>query len=62
MTGYEIRNRRLALGLSQSELSDKTGVPQSTIFTIETTTRNAKMKTLNALGKVLGFLVVIEWK
>ena len=62
MTGYEIRNRRLALGLSQSELSDKTGVPQSTIFTIETTIRNAKMKTLNALDKVLGFLVVIEWK
>ncbi|WP_390410092.1 helix-turn-helix domain-containing protein [Lacticaseibacillus jixiensis] len=62
MTGYEIRNRRLALGLSQSELSDKSGVPQSTICTIETTTRNAKMNTLNALGKVLGFRVVIEWK
>lgn len=29
MIGYEIRNRRLALGLSQSELSDKSGVPVS---------------------------------
>ena len=61
MTGYEIRNRRIAMGLTQTALSDASGVPGPTISAIEHSTRNAKMSTLNRLGKVLGFRVVVEW-
>lgn len=50
----ELRRIREARGLSQLELSIRTGVSQSTICTYEIGTRGMTLKTLRALADGLG--------
>ncbi|ASN59797.1 transcriptional regulator [Latilactobacillus curvatus] len=49
----KIRELRLSLGLSQSALADKSGVPQTTISAIESGT-NLTYETAKKLAKALG--------
>lgn len=55
---YELRIRelRLRLGLSQSALADKSGVPQTTISAIETSNK-LTYETALKLAKALGVTV-----
>ncbi|GEP71985.1 hypothetical protein FD12_GL001584 [Lentilactobacillus rapi DSM 19907 = JCM 15042] len=49
----KIRELRQAMGLSQSALADKSGVPQTTISAIESGT-NLTYETAKKLAKALG--------
>ena len=53
--GENLRTLRAARGLTQKQLADSSGVPQSTISQLETGQRdNATLATLHAVAKGLG--------
>jgi transcriptional regulator with XRE-family HTH domain len=51
--GEKIREKRLELGLSQEDLSNKTGLDRTYISGIERGVRNPALKNLNKLAKAL---------
>lgn len=58
--GDLIKSIRLNLGMSQKELSKRSGIPQSTISQIENNERDAKLSTLSKILKAIScdFLIV----
>ncbi|MGO7000375.1 helix-turn-helix domain-containing protein [Rhizobium leguminosarum] len=52
--GREIRQRRLALGLSQEQLAERAGLHRNYVGFIERGERNASLKTLFAIARSLG--------
>jgi transcriptional regulator with XRE-family HTH domain len=58
----KIRKIREASGVSQVELSEKTGMHQSTISAIESGKRNISLRILLRITKVLGFEINFEKK
>jgi len=52
--GLQFRDARVELGLTQVELSEKSGVPQADISRIERGTGNPTALTLRRLSSVLG--------
>ena len=57
--GLKIRDRRLKLGLSQTELAQRLGISASYLNLIERNKRNIAARLLNGLADHLG--VDIEW-
>src|SRR6266849_6523606 len=55
-----LRWARLTAGLSQRALSEKSGVPQSTIGRIESDAIDPRTKTLNRLLRACGFDLEVE--
>lgn len=53
-------DRRQARGLSQRDLADASGVPQSEISKIESGGANPTVKTLNSIGHALG--IRLSWE
>lgn len=52
--GYRIKEKRTEIGMSQEELSEKSGVSRSIISGLENgTIRNTKIGTLLALAKAM---------
>ena len=58
--GALIRERRLAMGLSQRELAERLGVRQNQVSRIETGERPITIRTARGLADVLGWEVVKE--
>lgn len=58
MIGDVIKQRRKALGLTQGQLSEASGVPQSRISEYERGAREPTVSTLQALAGVLGPFVI----
>jgi DNA-binding XRE family transcriptional regulator len=56
--GGKIKQLRTEAGISQQELADKAGLPQSHISRIENAQHSATHKTLQKLAKALGVKVV----
>lgn len=53
MFGKRVRERRLALGLTQQELADRAGLHRSYIGEIELGRRNVTLKSAAKIAKVL---------
>jgi DNA-binding XRE family transcriptional regulator len=51
---WQIRERRLAMGLTQTALAERCGVPQSEISRIESGASNPTLATINAIAGSLG--------
>ena len=51
--GKRVRERRLALGLTQQELADRAGLHRSYIGEIELGRRNVTLKSVAKIAKVL---------
>lgn len=58
--GALIRERRLALGLSQRALAKQLGVSQPLVVRIETGEREVTMRTARKMADVLGWEVIRE--
>lgn len=56
--GHVIRRKRQQLKLSQSELAERTGLRQSTISTLETSSQDSKISTLCAILPVLNLDII----
>lgn len=57
---FSLRETRKKLGLSQEELSTKSGIPRPTISKIESGDRNVGIETLMSLAKAMGKQVEIR--
>ena len=55
--GQKVKQERERHGWSQAHLSDVSGVPQSTISTIESRTKRPDAVTLNDIARALGITV-----
>lgn len=55
--GQRVKQERERYGWSQAHLSDISGVPQTTISTIESRTKSPNVIVLNKLAKSLGTTV-----
>lgn len=55
--GQKVKQERERRGWSQAHLSDVSGVPQTTISTIESRTKRPDAVTLNDIAKALGITV-----
>lgn len=58
MIGHVIKERRKALGLTQGQLSEASGVPQGRISEYERGAREPTVSTLQALAGTLGPFVI----
>jgi DNA-binding XRE family transcriptional regulator len=57
---WELRARRLSLGLTQTALAERCGVPQSEISRIESGAANPTLQTVEALCSSLGVVMGIR--
>ncbi|MEE8824295.1 anaerobic benzoate catabolism transcriptional regulator [Lentilactobacillus sunkii] len=57
-----IFNLRKTVGLTQQQLADKVGVPQSTIARVETGDGNITMKNMERIAAAVDKQLVIEFK
>ena len=55
-------NARKSSGLTQKQLSERTGIAQSDISTLESGNGNPSLRTLERLAKGMGMRVQIEFK
>lgn len=60
--GDQVRSRRLALGMSQSELARKACTSRSAIARIEMGDGDPRMFTLRRVGHALGVELVIDFR
>ena len=58
--GYKIKEKRLALNLSQDELAKRVNIDQSDLSKIEKGTANASIKMISRIAKGLGLKVAIN--
>jgi transcriptional regulator with XRE-family HTH domain len=58
-TFEELRLRRLKLGLSQSELGNSVGMPQSQVARIENGSTDIRLSTLLEISRALGLEAVL---
>ena len=58
--GYKIKEKRLALNLSQDELAKRVNIDQSDLSKIEKGTANASIKMISRIAKGLGLKVTIN--
>lgn len=60
--GNLVRQHRELLGMSQQELADKVGIPQSTIYAVEHAARDVRVGTMVRIMRQLGlYLRAIPW-
>jgi predicted transcriptional regulator len=55
----QVRRARVAAGLSQRELAERAGMPQSTVARIETERLNPRWDTVSRLLEAAGFEVLV---
>ena len=60
MIGPEIARRRKAVGMTQRDLSEKTGIGQAAISRIESGNANPTLNTLDALVEGIGFDLLVR--
>lgn len=60
--GTMIKERRLALGITQETLSDLSGVGLRTIIKIETGNANPSLQLLSKIVEVLGMEITLQIK
>ena len=60
MAGSEVAKARAKMGLSQKELSEKTGIDQSDISKIERGVANPSIATLTRIAEELGAKLIIR--
>ena len=58
--GYKVKDRRLGLNLSQSELAEKIGIDQSDLSKVEKGLANPSIKTLNRIADGLNSKISIS--
>lgn len=56
----DIRKTRKEKGLTQEELSARSGVPRVTIAQIETGKRNATIETLQLIARAMGKKIIVK--
>lgn len=57
---WQLRERRLSLGLTQAGLASKTGIPQSEISRIESGAANPTLNTVTTLSDALGVRLALS--
>lgn len=60
--GERIRERRILLKVTQSELADIAGVSVRTVISLENNTGNPSLEVLSRIADVLGLEVVLQIK
>lgn len=60
--GERIRERRILLKITQSELADIAGVSVRTVISLENNTGNPSLEVLSQVADVLGLEVVLQIK
>lgn len=58
--GERIRERRILLKVTQSELADIAGVSVRTVISLENNTGNPSLEVLSRIAHVLGLEVVLQ--
>lgn len=60
--GERIKERRILLKITQSELADIAGVSVRTVISLENNTGNPSLEVLSQVADVLGLEVVLQLK